>query len=133
MELYKIMLNNYSVLMRDKTGDEGWTQVEGSSEVNAKVTVMLRWGKGWRVAEIKLADPFYQQTDAETAEEAQAVLALRVETLRKARQRAVVTPQGEYESVKIAAAAYKQPCQTFRKRIGRDAGFYFKEVDTPAE
>jgi hypothetical protein len=105
MELHK-MLKNYNVLMRDKTGDEGWTQVEGSSEANAKVNVMLRYGKGWRVAEILESKTFYQEQNAGTSEEAAELLELRKANLLRGVSKAVITPKGEFPSVKAAAEAY---------------------------
>jgi hypothetical protein len=123
------MLKNYAVLMRDKTGDEGWTQVEGSSEANAKVNVMLRYGKGWRVAEILESKPFYQELYAGSSEDEAALLELRVANLKKGTSKPVITPLGEFPSVRDAAAAHNQIPQIFRKRLGVEEGFYFKTVD----
>ena len=125
MELPQVKLNWYQVRMSDGK-DECWTAMEAKSELGAMNICNLRWKRPWRAQEAKLTPPFYQVLNAGTEQEEAALAELRKTNLIRANTKAVITPQGEYQSVKDAAAALGIEPRMLRKRIGVEEGYRFK-------
>jgi len=126
-------MKNYNILMRDTNGDECWTQCEGASEVDARITAKQRWGKGWRAVEAKEAWPFYQVLVTNSEEQEQQKLINKqanIEKLANLNKRIVITPDGEFESASAAAKFYNINASGLRQRIKRQpTEYYYKGVD----
>lgn len=120
------MLNYYSVKMSDGE-DECWTFVEARSEQAARGLTTLSWRKPWRAVEAKLSPTFYQELTANSLEEDAELLALRVANLKRGISKAIITPHGEFPSVKDAVAALKIAPKTLRAKIGVEEGWDFKK------
>lgn len=125
MELHQDLLKGYNVLMR-KGDDECWTQTEAKSELGAMNLCNLRWKKPWRAVEARFAAPFHQVLDAGTEEEEIALTQLRRQNLINAKNKAVITPKGEFPSIEHALSEYGTRHQLKTLMKNHPTEYYFK-------
>ena len=124
-------MKNYNILMQDTEGDEAWTQCEGKTEAEAKVIAKQRWGRGWRAVLATPAKPFYQVLNVGTDSDEQRKQenrAANIEKLSNLNKRVVITPDGEFSSLKAVAEHYKIATTTVRQRIrNHPEKYYYKD------
>lgn len=120
------MLNWYSVRMRNAE-DECWTMQEASSERGACNITQMKWGKPWRAVEAKQIPEFYHVGETATAEELKVLNEQRKETLIRANCKAIVTPAGEFVSMKAALAHFKTRAKLKKLMEENPGQYYFKQ------
>ena len=126
MELPEVKLNWYQVRMSDGK-DECWTTQEAKSELAACNITNMKWGRPWRAQEAKLTPPFYQVSYAGTTEEEAALAQLRKDSLLKANSKILVTPAGEFPSMKAALSQYKTRAKLKTLMQQHPTEYYFKK------
>lgn len=119
-----VKLQYYALRMVSKN-DECYTFCEARSAEGARKITEQAWGSPWRAIAVFPSPEFHIETDAETKEEAAALLELRRQNLIRANQKAIMTPDGEFPSIKHAAEHYGITPASLRKRMQSQPADYY--------
>jgi ClpP class serine protease len=79
--------------------------MEAKSALAAQHLTATRWGSDYDIVDVKELNTFYQEQNAMDSDELADLNERRAAQASKANQKAVMTPQGQYPSIKDAAAA----------------------------
>ena len=121
------MLNYYNIRMvKEGNQEEVWTHLEAGTKFEAKRIVESKWQDGWRVVEIKPGQRFIHMNGEEDPEQAQAVMLEKMEKLKALNSKIIVTPQGEFASIKAAAAVYGTRAKVHSLLKNNPSEFYIK-------
>lgn len=100
-------MNYYNIRMdREGNTEECWTHIEAGTKFEAKRIVEQKWGDNWRAVEIKPGQRFIHCNGDDDPEQTQAVMLEKIARLKAKNSKAVVTPQGEFTSIRDAAKAF---------------------------
>jgi len=120
-------MNYYNIRMdREGNTEEVWTHLEAMSKPEARLIVERKWGEGWRAVEIKPGQRFIHCRGDDDPEHTEAVMLEKIAKLKAKNSRAVVTPLGEFASIKEAGKAYgtREKLLTLIRKF--PAEYYFK-------